>query len=32
MMPPMEIAGVGRYAVIADPQGVAFSLLQPKMP
>ncbi len=26
--PPMPIPGVGRYAVVADPQGAAFGLLQ----
>ena len=27
-VPPTEIAGVGRFAVIADPQGAIFSIMQ----
>ena len=27
--PPTDIPGTGRFAVLADPQGVAFGLLQP---
>jgi predicted enzyme related to lactoylglutathione lyase len=27
--PPQDIPGVGRFAVLADPQGVAFAILQP---
>lgn len=29
MMPPTPIEGVGRFAVVADPQGAVFSLLEP---
>ena len=27
--PPQEIPGIGRFAVVADPQGAAFTLFQP---
>jgi predicted enzyme related to lactoylglutathione lyase len=26
-MPPMEVPGVGRMAVISDPQGATFSVI-----
>jgi predicted enzyme related to lactoylglutathione lyase len=29
MMPPTPIEGVGRFAVLADPQGAVFNLLEP---
>ncbi len=29
MMPAQDIAGVGRFATLSDPQGAAFSILQP---
>jgi len=29
LMPPMSLEGVGRFAVIADPQGAVFSLFTP---
>jgi len=29
LMPPLTLEGVGRFAVIADPQGAAFSLFTP---
>jgi predicted enzyme related to lactoylglutathione lyase len=29
--PPADIPGTGRYAVVVDPQGAAFGLLQPDM-
>lgn len=29
MMPPTPIEGIGRFAVLADPQGAVFSLLEP---
>lgn len=29
--PPADIPGTGRYAVVADPQGAEFGLLQPDM-
>ena len=28
-MEPMTLEGVGRFSVIADPQGATFSLFQP---
>jgi uncharacterized protein len=28
--PPTDIPGVGRFAVIRDPQGAVFALLDPK--
>ena len=28
-MPPMSMEGVGRWSVVADPQGAAFALFQP---
>jgi predicted enzyme related to lactoylglutathione lyase len=28
--PPQDIPGVGRFAVLADPQGASFSVLQPE--
>ena len=31
-VPPAEIPGVGRFAVVADPQGSIFHLLQPNQP
>jgi hypothetical protein len=30
--PPMDIQGVGRMAVIADPQGATLNLIQYSMP
>ncbi|WP_163267978.1 VOC family protein [Chelativorans alearense] len=30
--PPMDIPGVGRFSVVADPQGVTFMLLKPDGP
>jgi predicted enzyme related to lactoylglutathione lyase len=27
-MGPMDVAGVGRFAVVADPQGAAFSVIR----
>jgi uncharacterized protein len=30
--PPTDIPGVGRFSVVADPQGVGFMLLQPEGP
>jgi len=30
--PPTDIPGVGRFSVVADPQGVGFMLLQPSGP
>lgn len=29
--PPTDIPGVGRFAVLQDPQGVVFAILEPKM-
>ena len=31
-MPPMDIPGIGRFAMVADPQGAVFSLFQPAGP
>jgi predicted enzyme related to lactoylglutathione lyase len=31
MMGPQDIENVGRFAVVKDPQGAAFSIFQPKM-
>lgn len=31
LVPPMDIPTVGRFATLADPQGAAFSILQPTM-
>lgn len=30
-VPPTEVPGTGRFAMLADPQGAAFGLLQPDM-
>ena len=32
IMPPMDIPGTGRFAILADPQGASFGLLQPLPP
>ena len=32
LSPPSDIPGVGRYAVLRDPQGANFSVLQPAAP
>lgn len=32
LRPPADIAGVGRFAVLQDPQGATFSVLQPASP
>ncbi len=29
LVPPSDIPGAGRYAILADPQGAAFGILQP---
>ena len=31
LVPPGDVAGTGRFAILADPQGAAFGLLQPDM-
>jgi len=31
LAPPMDVEGVGRMAVIGDPQGAALSVIQYKM-
>ena len=31
-MPPMDIPGIGRFAMVADPQGAVFNLFQPAGP
>jgi uncharacterized protein len=30
LVPPMDIPNVGRFSVIADPQGAAFALYKPR--
>ncbi len=30
IMPPMSLEKVGRFSVVADPQGAVFSLFQPE--
>ena len=31
-LPPTDIPGVGRFAIVADPQGAVFALFRPKGP
>jgi predicted enzyme related to lactoylglutathione lyase len=32
LMPPMDIPGLGRFAVVQDPQGAAFTVMEVENP
>jgi uncharacterized protein len=32
MAPPMDIPGIGRFAILADPQGAVFAIIKLALP